>query len=77
MSLRENTRPIEYYNNEQHHESSNTLTPVDMNCGRAREIETRREKIKRETLQQRRRYYRLPTHTTAINVEIPRKSLLN
>ncbi len=63
---------VEYYNNERYHESLNNLTPADVYSGRAREIETRREKIKRETLQQRRRYNRSLPHTTNINTEIPK-----
>ena len=63
---------VEYYNNKRYHESLNNLTPADVYSGRAREIETRREKIKRETLEQRRRYNRSLTHRTNINTEIPK-----
>jgi putative transposase len=69
---REIARFVEYYNNERYHESLNNLTPADVYYGRAREVETRRERIKRETLQQRRRYNRSLTHTTNINTEIPK-----
>ncbi len=69
---REIARFVEYYNNERYHESLNNLTPADVYSGRAREIESRRERIKRETLQQRRRYNRVLTHGTNINTEIPK-----
>ncbi len=72
---REIARFVEYYNNQRYHESLNNLTPADVYYGRAREVETRRERIKRETLQQRRRYSRVLTHKTNINTGIP-KSLL-
>jgi putative transposase len=69
---REIARFVEYYNNERYHESLNNLTPADVYYGRAREVETRRERIKRETLQQRRRYNWVLTHKTHINTEIPK-----
>ena len=69
---REIARFVEYYNIERYHESLNNLTPADVYSGRATDIETRRENIKRETLQRRRRYNRLLTHTTNINMEIPK-----
>jgi transposase InsO family protein len=47
---------IEYYNNHRYHEALNNLTPADVYCGRSREILTRREKIKKITMLQRRRY---------------------
>jgi len=68
---REIARFVEYYNNQRYHESLNNLTPADVYSGRAREIETRRERIKRETFERRRRYNRSLTHTTNINTEIP------
>jgi putative transposase len=49
-------RFVEYYNNERYHESLSNVTPADMYDGRQREILTRRETIKRETLARRRRY---------------------
>jgi putative transposase len=69
---REIARFVENYNDQRYHESLNNLTPADVYYGRAREVETRRERIKRETLQQRRRYNRVLTHTTNINTEIPK-----
>ena len=69
---REIARFVEYYNIQRYHKSLNNLTPADVYSGRAREIETRREKIKVETFERRRRYNRLLTHTTIINTEIPK-----
>lgn len=69
---REIARFVEYYNIERYHESLNNLTPADVYSGRAREIETRRERIKRETFERRRRYNRSLTHTTNIITEIPK-----
>lgn len=69
---REIARFVEYYNNERYHESLNNLTPADVYCGRAKEIETRRERIKRQTLQQRRKYNRVLNHKTSINTELPK-----
>ena len=49
-------RFVEYYNNERYHESLGNVTPADVYFGRHREIMTRREEIKRRTMNQRRRY---------------------
>jgi len=43
-----------YYNNQQYHESLDNLTPADVYFGRTKEVLTKREKIKRRTMQQRR-----------------------
>lgn len=48
-------RFIDYYNNERYHESLNNVTPADMYFGRFREIVTNREKIKKMTLQKRKK----------------------
>lgn len=45
---------VHYYNHERYHESLNNLTPADVYFGRAKEVLTRRDHIKRRTLQQRR-----------------------
>ena len=47
---------IDYYNNERYHEAINNLIPVDMYYGRAQKILTQRDIIKRQTMQNRRRY---------------------
>ena len=49
---------IDYYNNDRYHEALNNLTPADVYYGRKREILSRREKIKKITMLQRRRYNR-------------------
>lgn len=45
---------VHYYNHERYHESRNNLTPADVYFSRAKEVLTRRDHIKRRTLQQRR-----------------------
>ena len=47
---------VDYYNNHRYHEALNNLTPADVYYGRSREILTRRDKIKKITMLQRRRY---------------------
>ena len=47
---------IEYYNNHRYHEALDNLTPADVYYGRSREILTRRQRIKKITMLQRRRY---------------------
>ncbi len=46
---------IEYYNNDRYHEALNNLTPADVYYGRSRDILTRRKRIKKQTMIQRRR----------------------
>lgn len=46
---------IEFYNNRRYHESLNNVTPADVYFGRNREIVSRREQLKKQTLQLRRR----------------------
>ena len=43
----------EYYNNHRYHESLNNVTPADVYFGRYREIESRRDQIKKQTLELR------------------------
>jgi transposase InsO family protein len=69
---REITHFVEYYNHRRYHESLNNLTPADVYCGRVQEIETRRENIKRQTFERRRRYNRSHTHTTTNNRDMPK-----
>jgi len=44
---------VEYYNHERYHESLNNLTPADVYFERGKEVLSRREKIKQETIQAR------------------------
>jgi transposase InsO family protein len=48
---------VDYYNNCRYHESLNNLTPADTYFGRAQTILTRRQKIKRKTLELRRQLH--------------------
>jgi hypothetical protein len=52
-------RFVKYYNQERYHESLNNMVPEDVYNGRVEEVKTRREKIKRWTLQERKRLHRL------------------
>jgi transposase InsO family protein len=46
---------IEYYNNERYHEAIDNLTPADVYTGKSKEVLTKREQIKQNTLASRRR----------------------
>ena len=46
---------VDYYNHRRYHESLGNVTPADMYEGKQVEVLTRRERIKRETLERRRR----------------------
>jgi transposase InsO family protein len=50
-------RFVTYYNYERYHESLDNLTPADVYFGRKKEVLSKREKIKRMTLMQRRRVH--------------------
>ncbi len=47
---------IDHYNNERYHEALNNLTPADVYFGKGREILTRRARIKKNTMRERRQY---------------------
>jgi putative transposase len=47
-------RFVNYYNYQRYHESLDNLTPADVYLGRAKEVLTKRDQIKKQTLQQRR-----------------------
>jgi transposase InsO family protein len=47
---------VQYYNHQRVHESLDNVTPADVYHGRAREIQTARERLKQQTLKRRRRY---------------------
>ena len=49
---------VTYYNNERYHESLDNLTPADVYFGRAEEVKSKRERIKQETMEERRRQHR-------------------
>ena len=51
-------RFVDYYNNERYHEPIGNVTPADMYYDRAKEILSRRQKIKKRTLKERRRLHR-------------------
>lgn len=48
---------VEYYNHQRYHESLQNLTPEDVYLGREKEVLSRREKIKQQTLAQRRAHH--------------------
>jgi putative transposase len=48
---------VRYYNNCRYHESLDNLTPADVYFGRGQAILERREKLKRKTIEQRRRLH--------------------
>ena len=48
-------RFVERYNHRRYHESLQNVTPADVFHGRRREILTQREKIKRRTMDRRKR----------------------
>ena len=54
---------VNYYNHQRYHESLDNLTPADVYLGRAKEVLTKRDRIKQHTLQQRRLHN---LHTPAV-----------
>ncbi len=48
---------VHYYNQQRYHESLDNVTPADMYFGRYTQVTTQRERIKQQTLQQRREHY--------------------
>ena len=49
---------VAYYNNERYHESLSNVTPADVYFGRQYEVLTERSKIKRRTMERRKKEYR-------------------
>ena len=47
-------RFVQYYNNQRYHESLDNLTPADVYFGRAKEVLSKRDQVKKHTMQQRR-----------------------
>jgi putative transposase len=45
---------VEYYNNQRYHESLDNMTPVSIYYGKEKEVQSERQKIKRETMALRR-----------------------
>src|SRR5882672_494208 len=56
---------VDYYNTRRYHESLHNLTPADVYCGRAQNILKRRDTIRRNTIEQRRRLHHLATAPTS------------
>ena len=50
---------VDYYNNHRYHESINNFTPADVYFGRGPAILAAREKIKRQTIAERRLQHQL------------------
>ena len=49
---------VTYYNHERYHESLENVTPVDVYSGRHQEVLNERARIKRLTMQRRKKEYR-------------------
>ena len=49
---------VDYYNNQRYHESLNNVTPADVYFGRGQTILLERERIKRDTIKNRRLQHR-------------------
>ena len=50
-------RFVGFCSNQRHHESPDNVTPADVYFGRAKEVQSRREEIKRKTMQARRQQH--------------------
>jgi hypothetical protein len=48
---------VTYYNNKRYHESLDNVTPADVYFGRQYEVLTERSKIKRRTMERRKKEY--------------------
>ena len=51
---------VEYYNNQRYHESLDNMTPVSIYYGKEKEVQSERDKIKRETMSLRRQQNLVP-----------------
>jgi len=54
LDLVKGGRSVEHYNHQRYHESLNNVTPADAYFGRASAIIEQRERIKRQTIEDRR-----------------------
>ena len=51
---------VAYYNNQRYHESLDNMTPVSIYYGKDKEVQSERDKIKRETMILRRQQNLVP-----------------
>jgi len=51
---------VDYYNNHRYHESLDNMTPVSIYYGKNKEVQSKRDKIKRETMAERRQQNLVP-----------------
>ena len=51
---------VNYYNNQRYHKSLDNMTPCDVFYGKEKEVQSKREKIKRETMALRRQQNLVP-----------------
>jgi transposase InsO family protein len=51
---------VSYYNNQRYHESLDNMTPADVYYGKQKEVQSKREKIKRRTMALRRQQNLVP-----------------
>jgi putative transposase len=62
---------VEYYNNERYHESLGNITPRDKYLGKEEEILLARRKIKKETMEKRRKAYKDQLLRTGVSEAMP------
>jgi hypothetical protein len=51
---------VDYYNNQRYHESLDNMTPASIYYGKEKEVQSEREKNKRETMSLRRKQNLVP-----------------
>jgi len=51
---------VKYYNNQRYHEALDNMTPASVYYGKVKEVQSEREKIKRETMSLRRQQNLVP-----------------
>ena len=62
---------VEYYNNERYHESLGNITPREKYLGKEEEILLARRKIKKETMEKRRKAYKDQLLRTGVSEAMP------